>query len=436
LTIEEDTAVEPIPSSDREAVRNTDPLFDVEAVPEVDVISDGQTLPDAEPVELPEPAPAPAIEEEALIDGPTVPVDLADDELAADAPSGAGIVQAAPSLVVEIAGPGQTSVGTAAGFTIYIKNMGTVTADGVSVQAVIPQYVDVLRAAPAASLQKANRLTFALGDLEAEAVRKIDLELIPRLAGEVRLHTSVGFSVAASSTVRVGKPKLKLRCEAPALATLGDLVTFRLVVENLGDALSRAVTVTPQVAVPGEDAMTTAGRFDVGPLQPGDSKEILLRAMANRQGPMQVRFVATDDSGDEATTDTRVRVQPSSLNVTLIASGRTRVGVEQEYQIRVTNTETAATGHVRISCTLPADLHPTVVDSEVVFETDSRLMVWTIDDLPAGDTRILRFKGRLGSVGEHTLRATIEGDGLSRPQSAETTIEAYDEPQFQRTASR
>ena len=42
-------------------------------------------------------------------------------------------------------------------------------------------------------------LVFEIGDLEAEAVRKINLRLVPRSAGEVRLHTTVGFSVAADT---------------------------------------------------------------------------------------------------------------------------------------------------------------------------------------------------------------------------------------------
>jgi uncharacterized repeat protein (TIGR01451 family) len=338
-------------------------------------------------------------------------------------------------LIVEIAGPAQTSIGTAAPFTIYIKNMGTVQADGVAVQALLPEYVDVLEASPQPSLTKANKLSFALGDLAAEEVRKIHLRLVPRRAGAVRLHTSVGFSVATSSTVHVGKPQLSLKCEAPAMATLGDVVTFRLVVENRGDGLSRTLSVVPQVAEAGQNRMSPAGRFDIGTLEPGDSKEILLRAVANHEGPMQVRFVATDDSGAEAATEIRVWVEPTALNVTLLAPDQTRVGMEQDYAIRVTNRQACSAGHVRIACSLPADFRLTVVDNAVKFNPDYSVLTWDLRELPPGATQVLRFKARVASEGAHTLRATLQSDNLPSPQQAEITVDAYDEPQFDRTAS-
>jgi hypothetical protein len=291
-------------------------------------------------------------------------------------------------------------------------------------------------------------LIFELGDLESQDVRKIDLNLTPRSRGEVRLHTNVGFSVAASSTVQVGKPKLSLTCSAPGVAALGDLVTFELIIENAGDAVADGVVVIPRVAAVGQSELSAMGRFDVGTLPPGDSKEILLRAMANRAGPMQIQFMATDDSGEEVTTETRVRVlstaadatrdaeqDAAAMDVSFVVPAETRLGVEQVYEIRVANPTPVPAGNVHVICTLPADLRMTVVENEVEFSPDFSTMTWQVGDMVGGATEVLRFKARVGSEGRHTLRAVLQSDRLATPQTTEATIGVHDGPQHQRTAS-
>ncbi len=219
---------------------------------------------------------------------------------------------------------------------------------------------------------------------------------------------------------------------------MGDLVTFRLVVQNTGDAMSQGVTVVPRVAVDGESEMSPVGHFDVGVLAPGSSKEILLRAMANREGPMQIQFVATDDSGQETTTQTHVRVRSTALAVTVVVPSETRLGVEQDYEIRVSNSDRTPASNVRVACSLPADLRLTVIGSSVEFSPDFSAMTWQVGELVGGATKVLRFKARLGAQGEHTLRAVLESDRLATPQTTEATISVQDEHQHQhqRTASR
>jgi uncharacterized repeat protein (TIGR01451 family) len=426
---EPETAIQPLPDND------------AEPHPEVDV------LPTPEPWEVPAPTPAPALRSDAPLIEPSIPVDLSDAPQPSAAISGTGIVQAAPTVVVEIAGPPRTSVGATASFVIYVKNMGSVTADGVVVQAMLPEYVDLMESHPVANLMKKRTLVFGLGDLEPQAVRKINLDLRPRSTGEVRLHTSVGFSVAASSTVQVSKPKLSLKCDAPGVAALGDLVTFELVIENTGDVTSDGVVVIPQVAEVGQSEMSEVGRFDVGTLAPGVSKEILLRAMANRAGSMQIQFLATDDSGEQVTTQTRVRVRSTTtdatqemrqnalMDVTFVVPAETRLGVEQDYEIRVSNPEPSPARNVHVTCTLPADVRLTVIERDVQFSQDFATMTWQVGEMASGATEVLRFKARVGRAGEHTLRAVLESDRLSAPRTTEATIGVEDEPRHQRTAS-
>ncbi len=419
------------------------PLLDDEAAVHAEV----DVLPTPERWQAPTPTPAPPLSSDAPLIEPSVPMNLPDAPQPRAATSGTGIVQAAPTMVVEIAGPPRTSVGANASFVIYVKNMGSVTADGVVVQAMLPENVDLVRSYPVANLTKKRMLVFEMGDLEPQAVRKINLDLTPRSTGEVRLHTSVGFSVAASSTVQVGKPKLSLKCGAPGVAALGDLVTFELVIENTGDATSGGVVVIPRVAKVGQSEMSQVGRFHVGTLAPGVSKEILLRAMANRTGPMQIQFLATDDSGEQVTAETRVRVLPTatdacqetgqdaSMDVTFVVPTETRLGVEQVYEIHVSNSDQRAARNVYVTCILPADLRLTVIETAVQFSPDLATMIWQVGELAPGATEVLRFKARVGSEGEHTLRAVLKSDRLSAPRTTEATIGIDDELRHQRTAS-
>ena len=350
--------------------------------------------------------------------------------------NGTGIVQAAPSLVVEIAGPSRTSVGSVASFQIFVKNMGVVTAEDIDVQVVLPQHVDFIASSPKADSTDGRKRQFTVGDLAAEAVHQIRLDLVPRSSGEVRLHTNVGFSVAASSSIQVGRAQLAIRCEAPAVTALGDLVTFHVVVENTGDRRSENVTVVPQVASVGQTNMSAAGQFDIGTLQPGDTKQIVLRAIASREGTMQVRFVASDQSGSEAVADTRVRVRPSGMDLMLIGPAEAKPGEEISCEVQVSNATDSLAEDVRVTCSLPKGFRLTVVESSVHFASDFAGMTWRPKRLATGETKVLRFKATAPATeGDYTIRAVLESDALPNPRRTETTISIHKQLQYHRTAS-
>jgi len=399
----------------------------IEPIPLAASTPDVDLLPKAEPLSMPTVAPAPALADGTDLVSPLIAADTLDAFSELPEVNGSGIVQAAPSLVVEIAGPPQTSVGSVASFHIFLKNMGVVTAEDVSVQAIIPQHVDFVASDPPANPTGDRVLQFGVGDLVAEAVRQIRLDLIPRSTGEVRLHTNVGFSVAAASCVR---------CEAPAATALGDLVTFRVIVENTGDAQSENITVVPQVASVDQTAMSAVGLFDIGTLQPGDTKEIILRAVASREGTMQVRFVASDQFGSEAIADTRVRVRSGGLDLMLIGPVEARPGEERNYEIQVSNTTDTPAENVQVTCSLPQDFRLTVVESSVQFAPDFAGMTWRVGELAAGATQVLRFKAKAATTqGDHTIRAVLESDALPNPRTTETTIGIHNQLQHHRTAS-
>ena len=408
----------------------------IEPIPLAASTPDVDLLPKAEPLSMPTVVPAPALADDTDLVSPEIAADALDAFSELPEVSGSGIVQAAPSLVVEIAGPPRTSVGSVASFHIFLKNMGVVTAEDVSVQAIIPQHADFVASDPPADSTGDRVLQFDVGNLMAEAVYQIRVDLIPRSTGEVRLHTNVGFSVAASSSIHVGRPQLAVRCEAPAATTLGDLVTFRVIVENTGDAQSEHITVIPQVASAGQTDLSAVGLFDIGTLQPGDTKEIVLRAVASREGTMQVRFVASDQFGSEAIADTRVRVRSGGLDVMLIGPVEARPGEEHNYEVQVSNTTDTPAENVRVTCSLPQGFRLTVVESSVQFAPNFAGMTWRVGELAAGATQVLRFKAHTAiTEGDHTIRAVMESDSLPNPRTAETTIGIHKQPHYHRTAS-
>ena len=380
----------------------------IEPIPRAASIPDVDLLPKAAPLPMPAAAPAPALANDTAGVSPEIAEETINAFPGMPKATASGIVQAAPSLVVEIAGPARTSVGGVASFHIFVKNMGVVTAEDVGVQAIIPQHVDFVASDPPADSTANRVLQFGVGNLAAEAVCKIRVDLIPRSIGEVRLHTTVGFSVAASSSVHVGRPQLAVRCDAPEAAALGDLVTFNVVVENTGDVPSEKVTLVPQVAAAGQSEMSAAGLFDIGTLQPGDTKEIVLRAVASQEGTMKVRFVASDQFGSEAIADIHVRVRPSKLIVTLIAPAEARPGEENNYELQVANTTDTPAENVQVTCSLPQGFRLTVVESSVQFAADFTGMTWQVGQLAADATQVLRFKVKAAiAEGDHTIRAVM-----------------------------
>ncbi len=178
------------------------------------------------------------------------------------------------------------------------------------------------------------------------------------------------------SSTHVLRPHLSFRKLMPPSATLGQPLSYTLVVTNEGKATARDVVV--------EDVVPSAARLDgVEPpadyeeetrklvwnfdeLQPGDSRELKIQLTPTDQGIL--RSVATVRFRTQVTTSTVVRIPKLTLKFT--AAEHVRLGEETQLRYIVRNDGDGAATDVILRSDLPAGLsHPIGNDLEYNIET-------------------------------------------------------------------
>lgn len=269
-----------------------------------------------------------------------------------------------------------------------------------------------------------------------------------RRAGSA-LPAEVGISRSSSpsssserqqqAATRSGRPQLTLSCQSPVAVDLGAQVRYRLVVQNTGDGVAQQVVVEPQILA-GGSRRSPAKCFPVGDLPPGAAREITLRDLARCAESLHVRFFATDVGGCEATAEARVRVRQPAIQVALDGPGQIDLGEQASFEIHAKNAGSGAAEVVSVRCSVGDGLRLTVVDQQVQFAARQGQMTWAIGRLAAGETKVLRFKARPETAGEHLIRVSIEGEANAtenRPPRAEAEkmVMVRDRTADQRTAS-
>ncbi len=255
-----------------------------------------------------------------------------------------------------------------------------------------------------------------------------------------------GISRSSSSSerqqqaaIRSGRPQLTLSCQSPVAVDLGAQVRYRLVVQNTGDGVAQQVVVEPQILA-GGSRRSPAKCFPVGDLPPGGVREVTLRDLARCAESLHVRFFATDVGGWEATAEARVQVRRPAIQVALDGPGQIDLGEQASFEIHAKNAGSGAAEVVSVRCSVGDGLRLTVVDQQVQFAARQGQMTWAIGRLAAGETKVLRFKARPETAGEHLIRVSIEGEANATENpspraEAEKMVTVRDRTADQRTAS-
>jgi uncharacterized repeat protein (TIGR01451 family) len=225
---------------------------------------------------------------------------------------------------------------------------------------------------------------------------------------------------------------------SPRRVTVGDLVTFRLVVRNAGVDAARGVTVTDTIpgrldarrARTGRGTCSLAGnrvRCSLGSVAPGRSVTIRIRAVAVTPGTARdaARVAAAPAGADAARNNTSgatVRIVKPVLRLSNeVDRARLRADGTATYTLRVRNPSRRAIRNVRVCDQLPAGL---------VFASSARgarlsdgSYCWSTGRLGAGRSRTytLTVRALPGASGRRVNRALATSPD-ARPARARSAV--------------
>jgi uncharacterized repeat protein (TIGR01451 family) len=342
-----------------------------------------------------------------------------------------------PLLHVKMRLPEKAVAGDTVNILCSVTNPGDGVAELVKVKARLPDGLENPRG---------QTLEIDIGNLGPKETRTVQIPCIAKASGShtcrVRVTGDGGLSATDRADTEILEAKLNVAVAGPKLRYLDRHATYTLKVSNPGNA--PAGNVMLHEAVPAGfkfhtanasgqwDAATKTVSWQLGDLQPGQSREVTVELIAAAAGEHRLQAQVASNRGVRSEASAVTRIEASSSLVIELADleDPVEVGGETTYEIRIANAGTKLETNVELSCTLPdqvefrsaksvTGLSHRVTGREVVFDPLPRLA-------PKADV-IYRVTVRGLQAGDVRFRARIRADGMPEPVLREESTRFYND---------
>ena len=327
--------------------------------------------------------------------------------------------------VAKAAEPAFGSAGTIVTFTLNVTNTGAASLPVVSVRDLLPEGMSYLSSYPGGSSQGQRVIWPNIGPMSPGSSKK--LEIVARLDGPVSGNLTLtnqvevtgmpqhGQNVTArdSKDVLASEAKVAISKAAdPSFGSPGTTVVFTVDVTNNGSALLPHVFVSdllpagmsylsshPEGSGQGQNVYWS----DIGPMAPGSSKRLLLKAhidapvSGNVTLTNQVQVSAQPEHGQNVTASASAEVRASEAKIAISKVANPvfgSPGTSVTFTMDVANSGAAPLMRVSVSDLLPAGM--SYVSSDPAGSNQGQQVMWPDIGLMApGESRRLQIIARI-----------------------------------------
>lgn len=312
-----------------------------------------------------------------------------------------------PSVIVEKAAPTEIQVGKPARFAVKIRNVGPVTAHQLVVHDQVPKGTRLVDTSPAATRVQGSDVFWELDVLEPNQETIVSMEVMPVAEGEVGSVVNVTFAAQASARTMATRPEIAVEHSAPRKALIGTPVAFSIKLSNPGTGAATGVILEENVP---DGLVHPAGKeleFEVGTLQPGESRELELTLTADKRGIIENVLTCRADA--DLVAEHRVSLEVIAPELDLSMDGPRRRYLERPatYTITIANPGTAPANEVKMTAFLPKGMRFVETNNAGQYYSEQHAVSWEVAELPAGRTGTVKLTVLPLEDGEHKIR--VEG---------------------------
>jgi uncharacterized repeat protein (TIGR01451 family) len=304
-----------------------------------------------------------------------------------------------PELKIEKIAPTEAVLGEPLVYSIIVRNVGGSPARDVTVEDRIPRGAQLEGTIPQAFLNE-GKLSWSLGTLPPGEERKIQLKVVPLEPGQIGSVATVSFAAAVSASITITAPKLTIKMEGPSEVTMGEQLTYRMTLKNLGQGIAKSVylraILPPGLKHPGGNDL----EYEAGAIPPGGEKIIDLTVIPEREGVMTPVAQVSNDGKTHAETRADVNVLKSRLELVRTGPENRFVGRPAACITQVINRSTAPLLAITVQEKLPQGLELAGIPQGGQWDPRSRLITWTIPQLGPGETHTLQTEVAASTAGE------------------------------------
>ncbi|MBX3399445.1 MAG: hypothetical protein KF873_11930 [Gemmataceae bacterium] len=329
----------------------------------------------------------------------------------------------APQVSLDLVMPRAVGVGRDLTATIALANGGKRDSQPLTVKAVVPEGVEILRIDPPVVRRSGNSLTWAIERLAAGETQDLTITLRPKDRGSLTVTASAESADGLRAEQRVGTSVdaagMTMKIDVPATASTGGTLPVRVTVTNAG-----AVPIENAIAwVDGPDGAAKPMEKSLGTIPANESKTVTVNVPVERAGKMPVRVNVTADGGLADRAESIVQVGQAELELSIGGSESFPVGQEGMFEFRVTNRGDAPLANVTIRTEVPRPL--TAAKASDGGRSVESGATWSVGTLAAGESKVVRLGVQGDRLTERVaLSATAEaelGSGI-RVRAKETTL--------------
>jgi uncharacterized repeat protein (TIGR01451 family) len=327
------------------------------------------------------------------------------------------------SLVVEKRGPREAQIGKPCRFAIKVRNTGDGPAENVVLTDHTPAGTRLLKTNPAADQQE-GKLIWRLGTIPSGEERTVEMQLEPLREGPLGSVATVTMDASASAATTVTRPQLTIRVAAANRVLLGEEHVIAIELHNPGTGAATGVMLVEDVPPQLRHAAGPALEYEVGDLQPGETRRIELNMTAAQAGHVVNAIAAVADGDLRAEGSVEFDVVAASLAVSIDGPSRRFLERPASYVIGVDNPGTAPAKDVRLVTHLPRGLEFVRANNLGEYDATTHSVYWSLAELPEGERGEVEVVAMPVAAGEHTLSVESEArDGLEAEKSHVVRVE-------------
>ncbi|MBI3822338.1 MAG: DUF11 domain-containing protein [Planctomycetes bacterium] len=326
-----------------------------------------------------------------------------------------------PVVTVRKLGPASYRAGETVSYTLVVRNHGAAPAQQIRIEDEIPANAKPAPLEPVGLFQ-GNKAVWVLSDLAAGTERILKFTVHAGADGQSPGNTTVHVSSANAVTTTVLRPRNDgavptVQLVGPASVSVGKPAVFEIRVAN---SSAQPMTTTALYGWLPDGLSHPEGAEIKGEVEttiaPGETKTLKMPTTAVKQGRYAVRVKVATSTG-EASATTEIEITGESLHLHQAPTLRLFPGRDGDMRIEVTNHTNKPMRNVQIADRLPDGLDFVDASSRGLYQANSRVVYWLIDELPAGKAQTLVVRVHCSKAGDHANVVFAKADGVAELHS-------------------
>jgi uncharacterized repeat protein (TIGR01451 family) len=283
----------------------------------------------------------------------------------------------------------------------------------------LPANATFVRAEPPPASVSGNKLVWTWNELKQAEKQNVSVFLTPNGEGALRSCSTIHAVPISCVVTKVGKPALTIEKTGPAVATIGERVTYNIVVKNVGSTTATAVEVSDTLP-PGmsHDSGKRELVFEAGDLQPGEAKQASVTLIASQRGTHTNTAVAKSSNAGSVSDTAVTKVVQPGLKVEKTGPPIQFLGKTAMYNITVSNIGDTTLNGVTLTDQAPNNA---AIAGASGAQVSGQQATWNVGTLQTGESKSVNL-GLRASVPGVTVNNVIarSAEGLSDNAQAET----------------